>query len=795
LGLFVRPAAGPGSADGNEMTGPVQSGGRAMDAVYPFDPGIRMANAGGVTTANIMPGSGNVIGGQTIYVKLRGDTLDAMRVQAQGVLGGLKMANGENPKRAYGSKNAAPGTRMKVAALQRAEFIKAREYQAKWDRYRQKLAAAPQAADAPPPEVNLDLEPLVEVLQRKRTVHFHSHRADDILTAVRLADEFGFELVIQHGTESFKIADELAKRRIPVSMTVVDSPGGKAEVVELTERCGAELVKKGVKVIINTDDPVTDSRFLLRTAATAVRGGLTPELALKALTKHAAEALHLDHRLGTLEKGKDADFVVLSGDPFSVYTRVQQTWIDGAKVFDLENDRQRLYQTGGFALPEERRPAKTGPVVDRPALPAFQDAAVNGPKPTASTRSVAVFARRLHTVSQGTIANGMVVVQDGKIAYAGPRDLARVPPNTPVLTVTDVTPGLIDAYSQVPLSGQYNTPADQDQEERSGSNQAELRALDSFNPHEPQLAFLLEQGITVLQACPGRQNVIAGQTGLFRTYGTTAESMTVRFPQAMLFNLGNAVKGAYPGQKPGTRMAVASIIRTALTTAAAYSRKAKSAKEDARPEPSPANEALGLVLDKKVPAIFAAQRADDVLTALRLAKEFNVRPVLALATEGHLILDRLAEAQVPVIAHPTMQGIGDLESLHTFLGNAAALSNRKIPTAISSGMEGYVPKTRVARYEAAIAMVHGLGYQRALKTITLDAAKILDVADRFGSLEAGKEGDLVLYDGDPFEYTTHVQAVFVGGSLAYSRSEKEGVPFARRAMMMSGGEAPCCMGW
>lgn len=170
LGVYSRPAV-PSNSDGNEMTGPVESSVRAMDSLNPDDPGIQMALAGGVTSANVMPGSGNVIGGQTVYVKYRGRTVEEMMIKSSRTVGGLKMANGENPKRVYGSKGKAPGTRMKTFALQREEFIKAREYMHKWDSYRSKLA---EGKDVSPPEVNLDLEPLVEVLQGKRTVHFHT---------------------------------------------------------------------------------------------------------------------------------------------------------------------------------------------------------------------------------------------------------------------------------------------------------------------------------------------------------------------------------------------------------------------------------------------------------------------------------------------------------------------------------------------------------------------------------------------------------------------------------------------
>ncbi|HYT94063.1 MAG TPA: amidohydrolase, partial [Gemmataceae bacterium] len=351
VGIFGR-AGGQASADGNEMTGPVQPGLRAIDAINPDDAGFKMALAGGVTTANIMPGSGNAIGGQTVYVKFRGSVLEAMRLLTGRVLGGIKFANGENPKGAYGGKGLAPVTRMKIAALQREALVRARNYQRQWQNYRK---AAKEGKKATPPDIDLSLEPLVEVLERKRTVHFHCHRADDILTAVRLSREFNFELVLQHATEGWRIADLLAELGIAVSLTLVDSPGGKPEVMGLLEENAAILHKAGVKVAINTDDSVTESRFFLRTGAIAVRGGMPEDAALKALTLHGAQMLHLDDRCGSLEKGKDADFVVLSGSPFSVYTQVLQTYVEGELLFDRSRHQDWTYQAGGFALADRGR--------------------------------------------------------------------------------------------------------------------------------------------------------------------------------------------------------------------------------------------------------------------------------------------------------------------------------------------------------------------------------------------------------------------------------------------------------
>ncbi len=350
IGIIANPLA-QDSGDANESSGPIEPGLRAMDAIDPADPNIRMATAGGITTANIMPGSGNVMGGQTAYVKLRGNTIEQMLIP--GTIGGMKMANGENPKH-YGAKDKAPMTRMEEAALARGIYEKATQYKAKWEAYNKASAAGDKTARQP--DRDLDLEPVVEVLEGKRTVHNHTHRADDIMTALRLSDEFHYHLVVQHGTESCLVVDELAKRHIPVSFTIVDSLGGKFETINLDLGCPGTLEKAGIKVALNTDDPITSSRLIIRQAALAVRGGMSEEAALKGLTIYPAEMLDLGNRVGTLEPGKDADFIVLSGPPFSVYSHVLETWIEGQKVFDRSNPQDLRYATGGFGI-ADRLPA------------------------------------------------------------------------------------------------------------------------------------------------------------------------------------------------------------------------------------------------------------------------------------------------------------------------------------------------------------------------------------------------------------------------------------------------------
>ena len=783
IGIYPKPAV-PAHADGNEMSGPVQPGLRAIDAVWPGDPGIQMALAGGVTTVNIMPGSGNVIGGQTVYVKLRGTTIEDMRVvgkRADGtpVVGGLKMANGENPKGYGRTKQQAPFTRMKVASLQREQFVKAREYRAK------------RKAD-PKADRDLAMEPLVECLEKTRTVHFHCHRADDLVTAVRIADEFGLELVLQHATEGYRVAALLAEKKIPVSLTLVDSPGGKAEIMGLVEENAAALVKAGVRVCVNTDDYITESRFYLRTAAIAARGGLSTAEALRTVTSTAADVLHLGHRVGTLEPGKDADFVVLSGDPLAISTKVLATYIDGVKVFDAADPRQRAYRDGGFALP-----AAT-PVPTAPAAEAYKPAAEVKPFPVTKEALkpglLYIRAGRVHTSAGDPIADGAVVVTDGVVTAVGPAADVKKPVGARVLTAREVTPGLIDAGTSAGLSGSWNTPADQDQDEPSDANQADLRVTDGYNPAEPMLDFLRANGVTVLHATPGRVNTLAGTTAVVRAGGPTVEAVTLNPAFAVWVNLGETPKDATKLTKgPTTRMGTAALVRKAFAAAEAY-----TVKHAADPVKTPADaklDALAAALAGQRKVVFAAHRADDICTAIRVIDEFKLKGAIALGTEAYLVADELAGRKIPVVVHPPMQRPGGaMETVNTLLATAAVLKAKGVPVVLGTNFEGYVPKQRNVRHEAAVAAANGLGHAGALAAITQDAAAFLGVGDKYGSLAAGKVADVVLYDGDPFETTTKVTLTVMAGRVVFDRAEFDKLPLDRRAVYApSGGAGGCCL--
>jgi imidazolonepropionase-like amidohydrolase len=336
-----------GGTAGGDASSPIHPEIRVFDSLNVRDSGIQRAQSGGITTVNMMPGSGHLNSGQTLYAKLRdGNIIDDIFIyDATGkIMGGMKFANGTNPLRPGGG--AFPGTRAKSASMIREKLTAAQEYKAK-------IARANSDATKMPPR-DLGMEAFVEVLEGKRLVHFHTHRQDDIMTALRLQKEFGFRVVLQHVSEAWKVADEIAKAKVPSSIIMIDAPGGKLETMDVKFDNGVALEKAGALVGFHTDDQITDSRWFLRSAGMAVRVGMSREKALYGMTMANAIMLDLDKRVGSLENGKDADFVILSGDPLSVYTHVLQTWVEGKKVFDRSDPKDYLIQVGGYGSDHDR---------------------------------------------------------------------------------------------------------------------------------------------------------------------------------------------------------------------------------------------------------------------------------------------------------------------------------------------------------------------------------------------------------------------------------------------------------
>jgi imidazolonepropionase-like amidohydrolase len=337
-----------GDGSGADGSAPIQPDVRILDGINARASSFQRAQAGGITTVNVMPGSGHLDAGQTLYLKNRDNavTIDDLLIYDKDgkYMGGIKFANGTNSIRAGGG--SFPGTRAKSVALVRDQFIKAQDY-------RDKIKKA--GTDKTKlPSRDLAMEALIEVLEGKRVVHFHTHRHDDIYSVLRLQKEFGFKVVLQHVSEGWKIAEEIAKANVPASIILIDSPGGKLETMDIKFEGANILDKAGVPVGFHTDDPITDSRHFLREAAFGVRGGMSREKALYGLTMANAMMLDLQDRVGSLEQGKDADFIVLSGDPLSVYTHVLETWVEGKRVFDRADPKDYVIAVGGLGATTDR---------------------------------------------------------------------------------------------------------------------------------------------------------------------------------------------------------------------------------------------------------------------------------------------------------------------------------------------------------------------------------------------------------------------------------------------------------
>lgn len=389
---------------------------------------------------------------------------------------------------------------------------------------------------------------------------------------------------------------------------------------------------------------------------------------------------------------------------------------------------------------------------------------------TAAASDLAVRGATIYTMAGEPLRDGVVIISGGKISAVGPAGQIPIPDGVRTVAAQVVTPGLIDAHSTVGLAGYLNQPQDQDQLEPSEPLQPELRAIDAYNPRERLVEWVRQFGVTTIHTGHAPGLTVSGQTLIAKTTGDTVDQ-AVRVPVAMIAcTLGEGAivertrGGREPGKPstPGTRAKVVAVLRAELVKAQEYARRRASAPADKQPERNLRSDAFVRVLNKELPLLVTCHRAHDIMSALRIAKEFDIRIVLDGAAEAYLVLDEIKQAGVPVILHPTMKrAIGETKNLS--METAAKLRAAGIPFALQSGYESYVPKTRVVLFEAAIAAAYGLPFEDALAAVTINAARVLGIERSAGSIEVGKDGDLALFDGDPFEYTTHATTVIIDG--------------------------------
>ena len=420
---------------------------------------------------------------------------------------------------------------------------------------------------------------------------------------------------------------------------------------------------------------------------------------------------------------------------------------------------------------------------------------------------IAVKAEMLWTMTSNVpISNGVILIKDGKIEAVGSESQIKIPSNYRIINAKIVTPGLIDAHSVIGLAGYMNQPHDQMQIDNSGPMQPELRAIDSYNPEEKLIEWVRELGVTTIHTGHAPAALISGQTMIAKTFGKTVEDAVI-VPTAMIavtFGQDGLESG---GKSPGTRAKQIAMLRAALIKAQESINKKtnkdnvnnasnsgnSTKKDDISPNvsnpdsmlkkpPTPAfsdnsdqtgnqnnssdlrGDVLEKVIRREIPLMITAHKAVDIMNALRLAKEFNIRIVLDGASEAYLVMDEIKRSGFPVIIHPTMyRAGGETEGLS--METASKLKANNISFALQSGYETYVPKTRIVLFEAALAAANGLSQHDALASITIDAAKLLGIENRVGSIEKGKDADLAMYDGDPFEYTTHCIGTIINGQV------------------------------
>lgn len=379
----------------------------------------------------------------------------------------------------------------------------------------------------------------------------------------------------------------------------------------------------------------------------------------------------------------------------------------------------------------------------------------------AAAEDIAVQGDVVHTMAGESIRDGVVLIKDGKIRSVGKASAVKIPAGARALKARVVTPGLIDAHTVVGLAGILNQPHDQEQIEKSAPLQPALRAIDAYNGRDPLVDYVRGFGVTTLHTGHGPGALISGQTMIVKTYPAKLEQALIN-PAAMTAATLGSGATADKGKAPGNSSKAVAMLRAELIKAQDYVRKGKKLDADKRPARDLHLEALARALDGKQPLLITVQRHQDILAALRLAAEFKLKIVLDGVADAPLVLDQIKKSGFPVVLHPTMSRAG-AETENLSLETAAKLRRAGIPFALQSGFESYVPKTRVVLFEAAVAAANGLSQNEALAAITIDAARLLGIQKRTGSLETGKDADLALYDGDPFEYTTHCIGVIVGG--------------------------------
>jgi imidazolonepropionase-like amidohydrolase len=713
---------------------------RVRDVIDSEDVQIYRALAGGVTTARLLHGSANVIGGQDAVIKLK------YGEPASGLLladapRGVKFALGENVKRTDGR---FPNTRLGVEAVLVRAFTEAQTYRQSWEAYEKAKAGG---KTIPEPRRDLRLEALADVLKGDLKVHCHCYRADEILMLLRVAERFGFKVKsLQHVLEGYKIAPEIAEHGASCS-TFSDWWAYKIEAYDAIPFNSALLHEAGASVCLKSDSNEL-MRHLYQEAAKCVKyGGMNEQEALKTITLNGAKQLGLEQRIGTIEVGKDADLAIFNGHPLNSYARPEMTLVEGEVYFQRS---EHLTPAGIASAAPKDSPTGFTAIRRRPEA------------------KYLIQGVTVHPVSSSPIANAVVLIEQGKIISVRANDGQQ--PRADVETVNaaglHLYPGMIDAATVLGLTELGSARETHDYAE-GGDFQPDLRASIAINPDSELIPVTRANGVTAVVTRP-TGSVIAGQSALINLAGWVPKEMAlidplalhVEFPAPFRMFTGGDPATARLGQAVTRKQREEKMrrLREIFQQALAYD---ASRKQDPDKPVNPRLQSLVPYARREKPVIIQVQRRQEIVDALKLADELNLKVILSGAIDAWKVADELKRRDVPVIVGPTMalpqERYDPYEAPYSCL---ARLHEAGVRFCIRSAG---TTNTRNLPYEAAMAVSYGLPAEEGLKAVTLYPAQILGVADQLGSIETGKRANLVLTDGDLLQAATQVKALFIDG--------------------------------
>ncbi len=721
---------------------------RAKDA-FDFYGKYRRMLAGGVTTVYVSPGQRRLISGLGAVVKLAGDSITERCLKDTAA---LRVTLGELPKSPPAlfkppippdpcnpllpEEKQLPTTRMAEMAVLRKVFTEAQMY-----------------LNQPSQEADSKMQALLPVLKRELSVHVNCQTAQDIRNAILLAGTFDLKLVIEGATEAYKLIDEIKQSKSPVIMTGVFEPG-RRQAKDYTRDIALGrvnpanprlLAEAGVKFALTspTDETIADLQFI---AGYAVSQGLTPRDALRSITITPAEILGVAERTGSIEKGKDADLVILTGEPFQAQTVVDKTLINGKVVYARRE-----------AEIEKEEPEQ---------------------KPITAIR-----AGKILTASRGRIDNGLILIKGDKIAYVGkPKD---IPEQATVIDAgkSVVIPGLIDIHSHVGLHSESEPVRMNPSAPTSGPGSSNLRLVSITNairPNDKAFREVLRSGVTSVLLAPETRGPVSGNAALIKLAGNSVQDMIVKeYAAIKLSMLGDRA-----------RMTRIWDTRSLLKRAKEYGEKwdeyerkhkeyerrrqyegdkvsdedeKETFKEPARPSRDTNLELLRGLFKREMPALVCADRADEIQAALKVFRdEYNLDVIILGGDDAFRIIDELRKYNVGVAIGPNIIRYEKGKPIN----NADLLTRNRLRVAFhTSATSG----TQYLPMNAAYAVRYGMDEDKAFRAITIYPAELLHVDDRIGSIDEGKDADLVILSGEPFDFRSRVQKVIVNGQIVYEQ--------------------------